>query len=107
MVLAPMKLIEQYFARSSTLDTFSHARPKLCPCEDPSICDCSSAGLALISSCMFAGIFLLVDPVDRRNQLQRNSSLLQKDVSMTQFCTVEDQKKKGKLPELSKSVCVV
>ena len=61
-VLAPLKSIEQYLARSSTLNIFSQARPKPCLCEDPSVCDCSSVGLALVSSCMFADVFLLVNP---------------------------------------------
>ena len=103
--LAPLKLIEQYLARSSRLNIFSQARPKPCLCEDPSVCDCSSVGLALVSSCMFADVFLLVNPAISKISYsaiipycKRISLWLSSAQSRTIF------KKPGKLPELSKSM---
>ena len=106
-VLAPLKLIEQYLARSSTLNIFSQARPKPCLCEDPSVCDCSSVGLALVSSCMFVDVFLLVNPAISKISYSAIIPYCKRTflwLSSAQSSTIF--KKHGKLPELSKSVFI-
>ena len=89
-ILAPLKLIEQYFARSSTLNIFSQARPKPCLCEDPSVCDCSSVGLALVSS----DVFLLVNSAISKISYSAIIPYCKKDFFMAQLCTVEDHLQK-------------
>ena len=104
-VLAPLKLIEQYLARSSTLNIFSQARPKPCLCEDPSVCDCSSVGLALVSSCMFADVFLLVDPAIAK--ISCNATIPYRKRTFLWLSSAQSRtisKKHAKLPKLSKSV---